>query len=145
MIVVAGSLNYIGACSLATLGAMRVGVGLATLATPIDLLPVVAARLAECTFLPLPSDMGVLAERAAGPLLEALGKRTYQAMLIGNGLGQEKETLTFLRSLLHEFAGPQPRAGARRPHGGLQHQPARRTRPPSRRASPRRRISCRRW
>jgi ADP-dependent NAD(P)H-hydrate dehydratase / NAD(P)H-hydrate epimerase len=108
VIIVAGSLNYIGACSLAALGAMRVGVGLATLATPIDLLPVVAARLAECTFLPLPSDMGVLAERAAGPLLEALGKRTYQAMLIGNGLGQEKETLTFLRSLLHESPGTSP-------------------------------------
>ena len=62
MLIVAGSLNYIGAGVLATLGAMRVGVGLATLATPIDLLPIVAAKLTECTFLPLPSDMGVLTE-----------------------------------------------------------------------------------
>ncbi len=56
--VVAGSVNYIGAAALATQGAMRVGAGLVTLASPGDLLPMLAAKLTECTFLPLPSDMG---------------------------------------------------------------------------------------
>ncbi len=116
VLIVAGSLNYIGAGVLATLGAMRVGVGLATLATPIDLLPIVAAKLTECTFLPLPADMGVLTERAVAPLFEALAKRPYQALLVGNGFGREKETLAFVREIFqdHSAASIAARAGAER-------------------------------
>ena len=88
----AGSVNYIGARVLATLGALRSGVGLATLAVPGELLPIVAAQLTEATFLPLPSDMGVLIERAVEPLFKALAEREYKALLVGCGLGREKET-----------------------------------------------------
>ncbi|HUS17445.1 MAG TPA: NAD(P)H-hydrate dehydratase [Chloroflexia bacterium] len=110
VMIVAGSLNYIGAASLAALGAMRVGVGLATLATPIDLLPILAVKLTECTFQPLPSEMGVLSQRAVGPLFEALAERSYQALLIGNGLGKEKETLAFMRGIFKDTAIPTPAA-----------------------------------
>ena len=100
VLIVAGSLNYVGAGVLAVRGALRSGVGLATLATPFELLPMVAAHLIECTFHPLPSDMGALIDRSAAEVFKALGKRDYQALLVGNGLGQEKETLAFLRDLL---------------------------------------------
>ncbi|MDQ2806047.1 MAG: NAD(P)H-hydrate dehydratase [Chloroflexota bacterium] len=100
VLIVAGSLNYVGAGVLAARGALRSGVGLATLATPFELLPMVAAHLIECTFHPLPSDMGALIDRSAGEVFKALGKRDYQTLLVGNGLGQEKETLAFMRDLL---------------------------------------------
>jgi hydroxyethylthiazole kinase-like uncharacterized protein yjeF len=68
LLIVAGSVNYIGAPVLATLGALRSGVGLATLAVPGELLPIVAVKLTEATFLGLPSDMGVLIDRAVEPV-----------------------------------------------------------------------------
>ena len=108
VLIVAGSLNYVGAGVLATLGAMRSGVGLATLATPMELLGIVAAKLTESTFLPLPADMGALTERAADPLFKALGERSYKALLVGNGLGREKETLGFMRGLLRDPAAGGP-------------------------------------
>lgn len=96
--VVSGSVNYIGAAALATEGAMRSGAGLVTLACAGDLLPILAVKLTECTFLPLPSDLGAIAQPAADKLLAET--RGYSAVLIGCGLGKEKETAAFLRSLL---------------------------------------------
>lgn len=96
--VVAGSVNYIGAAALATEGAMRSGAGLVTLACAGDLLPILAVKLTECTFLPLPSDLGAIAQAAAEKLLAAT--KDYNALLVGCGLGKEKETAAFLRSLL---------------------------------------------
>lgn len=98
VMVVAGSVNYIGAAALATQGAMRVGAGLATLATPGDLLPMLGAKLTECTFLPLPSDFGVIASHGAEKV--RTGLEGYDALLVGCGIGKEKETATFLRNLL---------------------------------------------
>jgi NAD(P)H-hydrate epimerase len=108
VLIVAGSLNYIGAAVLSTMGAMRIGVGLATLATPIELLPIVAAKLTECTFQPLPGDMGILTERSVKPLFDALSERQYKALLVGNGLGREKETLNCLRGVLQDKASAAP-------------------------------------
>jgi NAD(P)H-hydrate epimerase len=97
-IVVSGSVNYIGAAALATEGAMRSGAGLVTLACAGDLLPILAVKLTECTFLPLPSDMGVIAQAAADKLMAEM--KGYSALLVGCGLGKDKETAAFLRSLL---------------------------------------------
>jgi NAD(P)H-hydrate epimerase len=96
--VVSGSVNYIGAAALATEGAMRSGAGLVTLACAGDLLPILAVKLTECTFLPLPSDLGAIAQAAAEKLFAAT--KDYNALLVGCGLGKEKETASFLRSLL---------------------------------------------
>lgn len=95
--VVAGSINFIGAAALATQGAMRIGAGLVTLGCPGDLLMILAAKLTECTFLPLPSDMGVVGTHAADKLLAELAG--YNALLVGCGLGQDKETAGFIRNL----------------------------------------------
>jgi NAD(P)H-hydrate epimerase len=100
LLIVAGSANYIGAGVLATTGALRSGVGLATLAVPVELLPIVATRLTESTFVPLPSDMGVLIERSVDPVFKTLAEREYTALLVGCGLGREKETQAFIRGLL---------------------------------------------
>lgn len=117
LLIVAGSINYIGAGVLATLGALRSGVGLATLAMPAELLPIMAAKLTEATFVMLPSDLGVLVERAVETVYKTLDKQEYQALLVGCGLGREKETGAFIRGLLLESADAPAGRGAERPIG----------------------------
>jgi NAD(P)H-hydrate epimerase len=97
-LIVAGSVNYVGAATLAGAGAKRVGTGLVTLALPMPIQPAVAARLAEATYLLLPHDMGVIASSAVPVLRKEF--ENYDALLLGPGLTQEKETITFVHTLL---------------------------------------------
>jgi NAD(P)H-hydrate epimerase len=95
---VAGSVNYVGAAALAGAGAKRVGTGLATMALPMPIHPAVAATLTEATYLLLPHDLGVVASGAVEVLRERLGD--YDALLLGPGLTQEKETVAFVHAFL---------------------------------------------
>jgi len=56
VLVVVGSINYTGAAFLACSGAIRVGAGLVTLATASSLQPILASKLTEVTYLPLPES-----------------------------------------------------------------------------------------
>jgi len=99
VLVVAGSERYIGAAYLACSGAMRVGAGLVTLATTPTVQSMVAAGLAEATYVPLPeAERGVFSPEAAGRLLEELGD--YDVLLMGCGLGQRPPTVEFVRQVL---------------------------------------------
>jgi hydroxyethylthiazole kinase-like uncharacterized protein yjeF len=105
VMVVAGSVNYIGAAYLACSGALRSGVGLVTLAAANSLLPILAAKLAEVTYLPLPeAEPGVIAVEAAGVLRYECGR--YNVLLLGCGLGQDAVTVEFVSSLLREKGLP---------------------------------------
>ena len=57
VLVVAGSINYIGAAYLACMGAARVGAGLVTLSTAKSLQPILASKLTEVTYEPLPENI----------------------------------------------------------------------------------------
>jgi hydroxyethylthiazole kinase-like uncharacterized protein yjeF len=96
VMVVAGSLLYPGASSLATGGAARVGAGLVTLATARSALAA-PGRLPEVTLRPLPNSGGYVAEDAADELLKHI--EGYRALLIGPGLGHEKQTRGFVERL----------------------------------------------
>ena len=99
LLVVAGSINYIGAAYLACEGAMRVGTGLVTLATAKSLQP--SLKLIEATYIPLPeSEPGIISKEAVPVIRERLAN--YDAMLLGCGLGQDPETAQFLRELLFD-------------------------------------------
>jgi hydroxyethylthiazole kinase-like uncharacterized protein yjeF len=97
-LIVAGSVNYVGAAALAGAGATRVGTGLVTIALPPPIHSAVAAYLTEATYLLLPHDLGVIASGAVKVLREKAGD--YEAVLVGPGLTQEKETLSFVHTFL---------------------------------------------
>lgn len=100
--LVAGSSNFVGAAYLAAAAAGRVGTGLVTLATPSAVYSLVAGRLADATYVPLPeSEPGELdAGWASSETLPVLGQAT--AALIGPGLGQAPTVRAFLHRLLLE-------------------------------------------
>ena len=97
-LIVAGSINYTGAAYLSGAAATRAGAGLVTLALPASIHAAVAARLAEATYLLLPHELGVVASSAAPVLSEQM--EGYDALLLGPGLGRERETVAFVESLL---------------------------------------------
>lgn len=109
VMVVAGSSNYVGAGLLAAAGAARAGCGLVTLAS---VSPVVAAAdtvVPEATRLHLPGEMGVVGPDAVPVLRRELG--SYQALLVGPGLTQEKPAAAFWERLLGGAGGPHSRIG----------------------------------
>jgi len=110
-LIVAGSVNYVGAAYLSSTAATRVGAGLVTLALAPSIHPIVASKTTEVTFLLLAEDLGVLAPDGVRLLAEKLPG--YDALLVGPGLTQEDPTVEFV----HELLGV--RAKAARPHIGF--------------------------
>ena len=96
--LVGGCLNYIGAMVLAGQAATRIGAGLVRLALPQPIQSVVASRVTEAIYLPLPHTEGAIAPEAVVLLREKL--EDSEALLIGPGLGQAEPTEVFLKDLL---------------------------------------------
>ncbi len=99
VLVVAGSIKYIGAAYLACSGAIRVGAGLVTLAMATSLQPILASKLTEVTYLPLPeSHRGSISPEATRLIHQELGN--YNVLLLGCGLGQSQSAIRFIKSIL---------------------------------------------
>jgi hydroxyethylthiazole kinase-like uncharacterized protein yjeF len=129
-LVVAGSPRYIGAAALSCMGGLRAGAGLVTLACASTIYPILAAKLTEATFEPLPDEEGYLSAEAAHSVGQILARastgsaragtegpdespstssgradatsagRGCDSLLVGPGLGQEGYVRAFMRSLL---------------------------------------------
>lgn len=98
-----GSLHYTGAPVLAARAAGRSGTGLVTLAIPQTIHPIVAAKIDEATFLPLPDHAGDWRPRAANELLAFLWDNPYSALLVGCGIGRALSTREFLERLFENL------------------------------------------
>jgi NAD(P)H-hydrate epimerase len=97
-LIVGGSVNDPGAPFLTGAAATRTGAGCVTLALPTAIHATVAARLAEATYLLLHHELGVISAEAAPVLADQL--REYDALLLGPGLGHERETAQFIDVLM---------------------------------------------
>jgi NAD(P)H-hydrate epimerase len=106
VLAVAGSERYAGAARLASLGALRAGAGLVTLACTQRVQELVAPGASEVTYLPLADRDGAIAAAAASSVAHAL--RGYDALLIGPGLGQGREQEAFVRQLLSALGEDAP-------------------------------------
>jgi NAD(P)H-hydrate epimerase len=96
--VVGGNSRYPGAPFLSASGALRSGAGLVTLAVGRSLFGALAAAIHEATFFPLAEEeWGTIGGAAATELSEEMS--SYDAVVIGPGLGHEDPTKTFLLRL----------------------------------------------
>lgn len=99
VLVIGGSINYIGAPYLACSGVIRAGAGLVTLAIASSLQPILATKLAEVTYLPLPEARpGTISIDATRLIQQQLSQ--YNTLVIGCGLGQSQSTINFIKTLL---------------------------------------------
>lgn len=107
VLLVAGSFGKSGAPILAGSAALRGGAGLVTIATPLPLLPIVAAAHPEYMTEPLEvTESGAVAARNlhASRFEEILKKKTVLG--IGPGLGMDPETQEFVRTVTRETEIP---------------------------------------
>ncbi len=94
VLAVCGCSLYRGAAALASLGALRAGAGIVTLAAAENVIASVAPRILEATFLPLPDGEG----------LAALARQAT-VCLGGCGRAPDGETAALMRLLLEHAKG----------------------------------------
>ena len=105
VLLVAGSRRYAGAAMMATLAALRGGAGLVTAAVPESLIAAFAARVPEAMWLALPETPdGGLALEGLGLVREAFGRS--DAVVLGPGLGRERETLALAAAIAADSPRP---------------------------------------
>ncbi len=99
VLCVCGSAGYTGAAYFAAQGAVRMGSGVVTLATPEKAWPVLAVKLNEPVVRPMPCGTDGMLSRGALPVLTALAARA-DAVLIGCGLGRSDAVTEIVCALL---------------------------------------------
>ncbi|MFZ3089623.1 MAG: NAD(P)H-hydrate dehydratase [Nitrospirota bacterium] len=103
--IIAGSPGLTGAAIMAGLSALRIGAGLVTLGIPEGLNNILETRLTEIMTLPLPqTEEGTIAVSARTKIFNFLKKA--DAVAIGPGLSQNRETAQLVRELMREVKIP---------------------------------------
>lgn len=105
VLCICGSAGYTGAAYFAAQGAVRMGSGVVTLATPEKAWPVLAVKLNEPVVRPMPCDADGMLSHEAFPVLIDLAARA-DAVLIGCGLGRSDAVTEIVCSLLQTITCP---------------------------------------
>lgn len=99
VLLICGSARMVGCCVLATLGALRSGAGLVTLAFPDVLYTPLTSRLTENLFLSLQTDEhGFIGDASLSALRPAIEKA--DTVMVGCGIGTGKGARLITRMLL---------------------------------------------
>lgn len=98
VLVFAGSKSYTGAAFLSALASYRTGSGLVRLASPLNLVPTLAAMLPEAVYTPLEDKEGAIGGVDESFIKELINQ--HDAVLIGPGLSKTPETAELLRIVL---------------------------------------------
>ena len=106
ILIVAGSRGMTGAASLAAMSAMKVGAGLVTLAVPESLNPIYEMKLTEVMTATLDEvKQGIIGgDKASEKILDLSEK--VDAILMGPGLGRERETQALVKKIVDEVDKP---------------------------------------
>lgn len=104
VLVIGGSVGMAGAVAMAAKACMRCGAGLVTAAVPASVNNIVQNKIDEVMTLPLPEESGRIARNAA----ERLARRanTYDAVLIGPGMGRSESVTAFISEFLPRLSVP---------------------------------------
>ena len=104
VLLLCGSVGYTGAPFLATMGAMRSGIGIVFLGVPASIYPIEAVKLTEPVVFPLPENDGIVSSGAIEVLRSKLNRA--DAVLLGPGLGISDEAEQVARYVLENYDGP---------------------------------------
>ena len=103
--VIAGSVGKTGAAAMAAKAALRIGAGLATVATPAGVNDVLEAKLLEAMTVPMPDTKArTLARAGLEELLSFVHART--AVAVGPGLTTHPETVELIQTLVPRLDKP---------------------------------------
>lgn len=99
LLCITGSSNFPGAGALSALSAMKAGAGITTVATTEKVVSMIASRIPEATFLPLPENsdgtISAVAKEKLMPFLE-----NVDAVLIGCGIGRGEDSAELVEFVL---------------------------------------------
>jgi hydroxyethylthiazole kinase-like uncharacterized protein yjeF len=105
VVAICGSTGFTGAASLTSISAMRSGCGLVTLIIPRGLNSIMEVKLTEVMTLPVAeTPQGSLAHAAKGEILDFAQRA--DAIAMGPGLSQNKDTVRLIRYLLPRLERP---------------------------------------
>lgn len=105
VLILAGSADYTGASVLCARGCAGVGAGLITVLVPEKIYPVVAKKLTQQIVVPLPTGENKFHSIDAFNEIEKYLSRC-DALAIGPGLGQKKETQELIIKILQIYKKP---------------------------------------
>ena len=106
-LIVAGSVGKSGAAVLGGRAALRVGAGLVTVATPVDVFPIVASGMPDMMTAPLlATDDGTASLRNLDYDRFAQVAEGKSVLAIGPGLSTNHETQEFIRATLQKLSLP---------------------------------------
>jgi len=105
-LAIAGSTGLTGAAAMTAQSAIRSGCGIARIACPKTILPILASKTTEVMTLPMPdvAKKGALSLRGLGDILKRV--KEHDAVAIGPGLGLHHETKELVRRLVSRIDKP---------------------------------------
>ncbi len=106
VVVIAGSLNYPGAASLASISAMRTGCDKVVLVSPRE--SALAVNYLEPSIISKKIEGGFFSEEDVDEVMETVRSESPDAVLVGPGVGEEQETTLFLKKIIPELVEQGP-------------------------------------